>query len=197
MSTDERSKAWQPPPWRQTTYKGMKMRSRLEAAAAALFDRYGLNWEYEPMCFASLAGQYLPDFRVTGLVDCCDDDRCHTEAPSMYVEVKPYNLVTEEVLHRSEIIWESEPGARLMVMDPHQGCVSVAPFHMGSTDPDHPWECATLQAECHLIWPDNGAPVGGPCCGALHLGHDPTALHVPLGGWDIPPGVLLRKLAGS
>lgn len=50
---------------RPTTYNGIQMRSRLEAAAAANLDREGVRWTYEPRCFASGSTQYLPDFEVS------------------------------------------------------------------------------------------------------------------------------------
>jgi len=69
-------------PARPTTYNGVRMRSRLEAAYAEQFDAFGWRWEYEPECFASPAGQYLPDFRVwPGFYD---------EAGPTYIEVKPH-----------------------------------------------------------------------------------------------------------
>lgn len=49
---------------RPTIYKGIQMRSRLEAEYAQHLDAQGLDWKYEPMCYASHAGQYLPDFEV-------------------------------------------------------------------------------------------------------------------------------------
>lgn len=49
---------------RPTTYKGVKMRSRLEAGYAQWLDRWDFTWEYEPECFASERWQYLPDFLV-------------------------------------------------------------------------------------------------------------------------------------
>jgi len=41
-----------------TLYRGVLMRSRLEAKFAALFDRWGWHWEYEPQDL----DRYLPDF---------------------------------------------------------------------------------------------------------------------------------------
>lgn len=64
---------------RPTTYNGVKMRSRLEAAYAAQFDAFGWQWEYEPRCFATTDGQYLPDFRLT-----LPEGTGH-----VYVEVRP------------------------------------------------------------------------------------------------------------
>jgi hypothetical protein len=36
----------------------------LEAGGAAGIDRGGIAWAYEPVCFASEEGQYLPDFAL-------------------------------------------------------------------------------------------------------------------------------------
>lgn len=47
-----------------TVYRGVQMRSRLEARYAALFDILGIRWEYEPV---DLRG-YVPDFVVQLLV---------------------------------------------------------------------------------------------------------------------------------
>lgn len=90
---------------RPTAYKGIRMRSRTEAAYAARLDGAGLSWEYEPRCFADETGQYLPDFRVT----------YHDSVA--YVEVKGV-LVDEDVVpvqERMEVIWASEPRALLVI----------------------------------------------------------------------------------
>jgi hypothetical protein len=50
----------------QTSYKGYKFRSRLEARWAVFFDSLDFKWEYEPEGFHLPNGEmYLPDFRVT------------------------------------------------------------------------------------------------------------------------------------
>ena len=49
---------------RPTVYRGVQMRSRLEARYAAAMDYLGWEWIYEPGAFASQDGQYLPDFKV-------------------------------------------------------------------------------------------------------------------------------------
>lgn len=46
----------------ETSYKGYRFRSRLEARWAVFFDALGLKWEYEPEGFDLKAGRYLPDF---------------------------------------------------------------------------------------------------------------------------------------
>jgi hypothetical protein len=103
-------------PARPTLYKGIQMRSRLEANFAQhyLDQSFPGRWKYEPDCFASEAGQYLPDFSVG----------------SVYIEVKPAPDVvcqsaprphgvgvdtsaTDEILRKMEIIWASKPGALL------------------------------------------------------------------------------------
>lgn len=73
-------------PARPTTYNGVKMRSRLEAAWAEQFDSMGWAWKYEPECFATADGQYLPDFLVSipGYAD------------HVYVEVKPHHWISHE-----------------------------------------------------------------------------------------------------
>ncbi len=60
---------------KETTYKNIRFRSRLEARWAIFFDALGTGWEYEPEGFELSDGRgYLPDFSVFG----------------GYAEVKPY-----------------------------------------------------------------------------------------------------------
>ena len=50
---------------RETLYKGIQFRSRLEARWAVFFDALGLKWEYEPEGYRMEDGTcYLPDFYV-------------------------------------------------------------------------------------------------------------------------------------
>jgi hypothetical protein len=71
---------------RPTLYKGIQMRSRLEADYAAELDRWGYRWEYEPECFASSDGQWLPDFgRSHG----------YNEPLAVFIEVKPAGPLME------------------------------------------------------------------------------------------------------
>lgn len=97
-------------PARRTMYSGIAMRSRLEAKFAAWLDGHGIEWEYEPECFADPSGQYLPDFRFRS-----------TEGHRVYVEVKgpPLDLDPDnrcEPMQRMEIIWASEPDAELAIV---------------------------------------------------------------------------------
>ena len=70
---------------RPTIYKGIHMRSRLEASFAQWLDSWPfLHWEYEPCAFASEGGQYLPDFRAEGFRATWLDGY-----QRVYFEVKP------------------------------------------------------------------------------------------------------------
>lgn len=65
----------------ETSYKGYRFRSRLEARWAVFFDVIGWLWEYEPEGFELEKGErYLPDFRCK---------HSHTNPRCFYVEVKP------------------------------------------------------------------------------------------------------------
>lgn len=110
---------------RPTTYKGIKMRSRLEADYARHLDQTGAEWDYEPVCFADETGQWLPDFR----------------SGRFLIEVKPASLLKarggetdwgvirriDEILARVEIAWASEPDAKVNVVFWTYGA-DVAPF---------------------------------------------------------------------
>jgi len=66
----------------ETSYKGYRFRSRLEARWAVFFDSLGLEWEYEPEGFdLGEDGWYLPDFRLI---------RSNT-----YIEIKPRKELRE------------------------------------------------------------------------------------------------------
>lgn len=105
---------------RPTTYRGIAMRSRLEATYAASLDDAAeamptLKWEYEPRAFANRVGQYLPDFvvRDASLVT--------------YVEVRPTIDRAKAALESMQIIWDSEPQAFLEVWTP-DGSYTANPF---------------------------------------------------------------------
>lgn len=53
----------------QTTYRGYRFRSRVEARYAVFFDALGLKWEYEKQGYALPSGPYLPDFWIREM-DC-------------------------------------------------------------------------------------------------------------------------------
>lgn len=98
---------------RPTTYKGIEMRSRLEAGYAAWLDTMGWEWAYEPRAFASEDGQYLPDFRIEDVYN-----RVAGECSHAYVEIKPHSRGLDIVFQRMEVIWDSEPKAQLLIQVP-------------------------------------------------------------------------------
>lgn len=79
----------------------------MEARVAAFLDKCKWPWEYEPRAFASVDGQYLPDFRLPG------------RATLAYLEVKGVIEIDdyEPLYARMSIIRASEPEARLLFCD--------------------------------------------------------------------------------
>ena len=112
---------------RPTTYKGIAMRSRLEAKWAAGMDAHGVPWTYEPRAYGNEQGQYLQDFEIPPY----DGDDRH-----WFVEVKPTVELAMKTLARMQIIWDSEPDAYLMVVVPDAGLAYVA-------DRECPWQIET------------------------------------------------------
>lgn len=103
---------------RPTVYKGIRMRSRLEATFAAWLDKQDATWTYEPSCFADSGGQYLPDFAIDA------------DGVREYVEIKPPTADTGAALLKMHFIRASEPAANLYVLVPtgnypNQGWVIV------------------------------------------------------------------------
>jgi hypothetical protein len=105
---------------RPTLYKGIQMRSRLEADYAAYLDRSEIAWEYEPVCFAGPDAQWLPDFRIE-----------HGGYP-IYIEVKPTSLPEDQVdtvLNRMAVTWLTDPEAivelDLWPFGDSSGCVRI------------------------------------------------------------------------
>lgn len=101
-------------PARPTTYKGVQMRSRLEAGFAQWLDKHDVVWEYEPQAFAGEAGQYLPDFRL-------DQINVMGNVATVYAEIKPYLDIEVwiDLTNRMPIIWQSEPEATLVLVVEH------------------------------------------------------------------------------
>jgi hypothetical protein len=92
---------------RRTMYRGIPMRSRLEARAAQFLDSIpGVGWAYEPVAYADETGQYLPDFEAIGLVDC-----------PLLIEVKGAATRDEQltILGAMRRIWSSLPEAGLAI----------------------------------------------------------------------------------
>jgi hypothetical protein len=146
---------------RPTTYKGIRMRSRLEASFAAYLDGLGAYWEYEPECFAAANGQWLPDFGVRFAGDdCCEapvGEPCDGPLPH-YIEVKPAGPLRAELaspmaahidyadkfLRQMTVAWASRPDAQLnLVFFDYAEKIYLQLFSEG---PGRPW----------MAWNDGG-----------------------------------------
>lgn len=112
---------------RPTVYRGIRMRSRLEATFAANLDRIGVPWQYEPFAFGG-AGQrqWLPDFRV------------ELASQVAYVDVKGSLRGTEAsggrratrrtLMTRMAVAWDSEPDAVLVIAEDEWSIVESNPY---------------------------------------------------------------------
>lgn len=89
---------------RWTEYRGVVMRSQLEADFAYHLDKLGVQWSYEADLFGTPGSQYLPDFRLVDKSGLC------------YVELKPTVDQAEAAKARMTVIWESHPDAVLLVV---------------------------------------------------------------------------------
>lgn len=96
------------PEARPTVYRGVQMRSRLEATFAADLDATRVRWKYEPRCYADGPLQYLPDFELSG----------PATSRRIFIEVKPTLSDQEDVCRRMEVIHASEPDAILWLVCP-------------------------------------------------------------------------------
>ena len=143
-------------PARQTVYKGITMRSRLEADYASALDRDGQLWKYEPECFAGPDGQWLPDFRI--------DDRT-------YVELKPAYLIewdtrelddvydrVDAILRQMSVVWLSKPEAHLQLTFWSYGLDQVqAPLTIAGSSNGPIWYTSTPSTlDVPLLWPGMG-----------------------------------------
>jgi len=145
---------------RPTLYKGVQMRSRLEADYAGHLDRRGLFWEYEPVCFGGEDGQWLPDFR----------GRRPDSAPSesWLIELKPVSLLgsresesewdvidrIDKILTQASIAWLSEPDVAInLVFWAYRA--SEADFKIVARG-GSPWRTASKGVPIMSLWPGMG-----------------------------------------
>lgn len=140
---------------RPTEYRGVTMRSRLEAGFAQWLDSMRWDWEYEPKCFGGTSGQWLPDF----VVDCaCITAPGSPERRPVYIEVKPTIIPAAElatVRARMASVYDSDPNcAAVLVKEgtaPH-----VVDADGGFTPLDWTWTG---------LWPIDARRVTGPWSG--------------------------------
>lgn len=87
-----------------TVYRGITMRSRLEADFARHLDDQGIAWTYEPEVFGPRGSGYLPDFRLDG------------PPQPTYVEIKPTIEQAQSAKRRIAGVWATYPDALLIVV---------------------------------------------------------------------------------
>lgn len=71
----------------ETSYKGYRFRSRLEARWAVFLDAIGAKWEYEPEGYQLPSGWYLPDFFIHYRDD--QPERIRHPGAGAFLEIKP------------------------------------------------------------------------------------------------------------
>lgn len=129
---------------RPTIYKGIQMRSRLEAGYAAWLDLWGFDWEYEPQAFASEKGQYLPDFLLKDVVQLMSG---RLRTTNVYVDVKSsgWQGDREVLAQRMALIWSSvdRHENELMLEIPGQPPMVVIPTG------EHRWMSMTWVYDVH------------------------------------------------
>jgi hypothetical protein len=80
----------------ETTYRGFRFRSRLEARWAYLFDVAGIDWQYEPEGYDLGDGDlYLPDFFLPLKADHWR--RREFENPGYWIEIKGRQPTESEI----------------------------------------------------------------------------------------------------
>lgn len=112
----------------QTTYKGYRFRSRLEARWAVFLDAIGEPWEYEKEGYALESGPYLPDFWLTNM--------------SIWLEIKPEEPTGVELKRCTDLAYAT--GYAVMI---GKGIPLERPLFVFCYDAnengggDHWWEC--------------------------------------------------------
>jgi hypothetical protein len=87
----------------ETSYKGYRFRSRLEARWAVFFDAAGIKWEYEPEGFDIDGTLYLPDFRLRTATNLDDEEGRPEDSPAkeiLWLEIKPTKYIPDKELEK-------------------------------------------------------------------------------------------------
>lgn len=96
---------------KETMYAGVTFRSKLEAKWAVMLDTLGMRWEYEPKCFGTPEGGYLPDFFV--------------KSPSpFWIEVKGPEPIERDYVRAMYVVKQTKQKFRFLV-----GPVPEPPSH--------------------------------------------------------------------
>lgn len=143
----------------ETTYAGVRFRSRLEARLAVFFDALSIKWEYEPEAFILSDGRgYMPDFWII------NDVTAEWNGGGAFVEVKPNEQapgLDRARLFRSEIYRDhgyntfvvfgapsENHGFSMPYCDPEQW---IPPYVFGEYD-FRRFCAATAAARAHWFW---------------------------------------------
>lgn len=142
---------------RPTIYKGIQMRSRLEAGFAAWLDGRHIKWQYEPCAFADEKGQYLPDFELLEF----DITSLKGDMGRVFIEVKPDGFMDESsanyerdkkiIDRQADILHASDPQALFFLAKPSgvwwlDGCHISAAWILGrgrtelAIQANQPWD---------------------------------------------------------
>lgn len=96
---------------KETDYAGVTFRSRLEARWAYAFDLLGVPWQYEPRCFRTPEGGYLPDFLVG-------------KARPFWLEIKGPEPIERDYVRARYVVGQTRQKFRFLV-----GPIQKAPTH--------------------------------------------------------------------
>jgi hypothetical protein len=166
-----------------TVYAGVHFRSRLEARVAALFDRAGMTWEYEPEAFHLAPGvAYLPDFRLPPTWSHSDSD-----LSPVWVEVKPQADAASAHDRKAELFAErlGDDGEVYLVhpSGPYgsQTLSTTRLLGIGRRTPAEVVACVECDAVQFLTTPCEYSDVCSACCHTL----DPVECS-EVSGFDLP-----------
>jgi hypothetical protein len=99
----------------ETTYDGIRFRSRTEARWAVFFDIAGIRYEYEKEGYVLPSGPYLPDFWLPDL--------------NMWLEVKGIEPTPEEVEKCRELANATSAKLVLLAIGPPRAEEQIIPFN--------------------------------------------------------------------
>lgn len=163
---------WTPPATSiETTYKGFRFRSRLEARWAAMFDQLRWRWDYEPLD----GNHYIPDFLI------------HGEAPCL-VEVRPC-VTRDDYLREARKVVAGLEG----VWDGHVVLVGASPTSDGAQSDmwvPHTWLYAGFYVMGPANWYSAPSPIAWTRCGEdscnrlAWFNTEDEYRSLPCGHWD-------------
>ncbi len=137
----------------QTSYKGYRFRSRLEARWAVFFDAKGIEYEYEPNAYQTSLGGYLPDFYLPNFND------------GVFVEVKPRGGFLGDALQKClELSIGTKTPCMLAEGSPDDVYYAILDPEYTRNWPVEPWNGALMGTFCPRyparFWIDSTEDVG-------------------------------------